>query len=115
VPALVAGADAVAIPSRPGWKGIRESFSYVAAEALALGTPVVAYAEGGLPEVVGECGLLVEPGDTAGFASALVRVLRDRVLRERLVACGRARAAERFSIGKTAAAYAAAYREAARR
>jgi glycosyltransferase involved in cell wall biosynthesis len=115
VPALVAGSDVVAIPSRPGWKGIRESFSYVAAEALTLGTPVVAYAEGGLPEVVGACGVLVEPGDTAGLAASLVRALGDTALRERLVACGRARAAERFSIAATAAAYAEAYREAARR
>jgi glycosyltransferase involved in cell wall biosynthesis len=45
-------------------------------EALACGTPVITTNLAGLPNVVGSCGLVVEPGDTRGLFSAM-RVLQE--------------------------------------
>ena len=52
-----------------------EPFGLVACEALAAGTPVVAYRRGGLAEVVsdGETGYLVAPGDIAAAVAAVQR------------------------------------------
>lgn len=66
----LAAADAVVVPSR------HEGLGLVAAEALALGRPVIASDVGGLPEVVGtavSCGAarLVRPDDPADLAAAL--------------------------------------------
>jgi glycosyltransferase involved in cell wall biosynthesis len=74
-----------------------ESFCLAAAEALACGTPVVAASSGGIAEVVddGTTGMLVSPGDEAGMASALRKLLADRELRERMGAAA-ATAATRF-------------------
>lgn len=54
--------------------------------AYALGTPVVASAVGGLPEYVEDetTGLLVPPGDADALAEAIVRILTDDSLRQRL-------------------------------
>ena len=54
-----------------------EPFGTVLAEAMAVGTPVVATRVGGLAEVVddGVTGLLVEPGRPEELAAAVVRVL----------------------------------------
>jgi glycosyltransferase involved in cell wall biosynthesis len=113
--ALIAGADVVLIPSRPDATGVgREGFSYVALEALTAGTPVVGYATGGLAEVVGDCGMLVEPGDRAALAAAIRELLEDPDLRERLGRCGRERARERFSLERTVEAMRAHYLDVAR-
>jgi glycosyltransferase involved in cell wall biosynthesis len=47
-----------------------ESFGRSAAEALAMGTPVVATGHGGMLDIViaGETGFLFEPGDAEGLA-----------------------------------------------
>ena len=47
-----------------------EPYGLVVAEALACGTPVVAFARGGIPEILGDdrCGALVAPGDIAQMA-----------------------------------------------
>ena len=68
-------------------------------DAMACGKPVVATTAGGIPEVVadGETGLLVPPRDAAAMASAIVRLLADRSLRERMGAAGLAHVRERFS------------------
>jgi len=76
---------ALVLPSRS------EGMGRVVVEALCRGRPVVATRVGGIPDLVrdGENGLLVEPGDTAGLADALIRILSDRPLAERLAARAR--------------------------
>ena len=59
-------ARCVAVPSF--WQ---EPFGLVAAEAVALGRRVVAFATGGIPEACGGKAVLVPPGDVAAFAKAL--------------------------------------------
>ena len=65
-----------------------ENLPHTLLEALAVGTPVIATAVGGIPEVVrdGENGLLVPPGDVEAIASAIDRVARDDELRRTLAA-----------------------------
>jgi spore coat protein SA len=53
----------------------QEPFGLVNAEAMACGTPVVGSNRGGIPEVIGEAGILVKPDDVDGFASALSDLL----------------------------------------
>lgn len=84
--ALYQGALAFVFPS---WY---EGFGLPALEAMACGTPVVASTGGALPEVVGDSGLLVEPGDVEGWRDALARIIEDDRLRQALQAGGFARA-----------------------
>jgi glycosyltransferase involved in cell wall biosynthesis len=65
-----------------------EGVPQVLFEAFAAGLPVVATGVGGVPEAVGEAGLLVPPGDSEAAASALARVAADDSLRQRLVRAG---------------------------
>lgn len=82
---MVATADVVAIPSVPVF-GIEEATSLAALEAMALRRPVVASALGGLCELIrdGVNGVLVQPGDRSGLATALERLMKDGGLRTRL-------------------------------
>ena len=77
---LFAAADAAVLTS--AW----ENFPHTVVEALAVGTPVLGTAVGGVAEVVrdGENGLLVPPGDPSAFAEALRRFLRDDALQGHL-------------------------------
>jgi len=72
-----------------------EGMGRVVVEAFCRGRGVVASRVGGIPDLVedGTNGLLVEPGDSAALADALVRVLSDRELAERLGAGAAASAA----------------------
>jgi glycosyltransferase involved in cell wall biosynthesis len=86
---LLAGAWVQAVPSR--WE---EPFGNAAAEAMMRGTAVVASDTGGLRELVedGGTGFLVPRGDAHALARALLRVLGDAELAERLGAAARAKA-----------------------
>lgn len=100
-----ARAALVVCPSRS------EGFGVVCAEAMAHGKPVVAYAVGGLAELVEheQTGILVQPGDTEALRAAIERLLGDRDLRRRLGAAGRERIRMLSSwdrvVGATIAAY----------
>ncbi len=107
IPDLLPGLDVlVHTPTAP------EPFGRVLAEAMAVGRPVVAARCGGIPEVVedGVTGLLVPSGNVAVFASAVVRLLGDAALRQRLGGAGRQRAEARFGIEAHAASVLQAYR-----
>ncbi len=73
-------------------------------EAMAAGLPVVATSVGGVPEIVGDAGLLVPPHDPAALEQALRRLISDPALRFRLAQAGRARAAQ-FDVHRMIEAY----------
>ncbi|MDR0345062.1 MAG: glycosyltransferase family 4 protein, partial [Nocardiopsaceae bacterium] len=88
MPALLAAADVVAVPSQ--WEGQ----PLIVQEALRAGCALVAARAGGIPELTGPDGaLLVPPGDPGRLAEAVAAVLDDDGLRARLSAAARARAA----------------------
>jgi len=53
----------------------QEPFGMVNVEAMACGTPVVGSSRGGIPEVLGETGILLNPEDTDKFGAALSTLL----------------------------------------
>jgi glycosyltransferase involved in cell wall biosynthesis len=95
LPALYAGARALAMPS------LYEGFGLPCLEAMACEVPVVAAAAGALPETVGDAALLVEASDPDAFATALIAAACDEETRARLVEAGRRRAAA-FTWARTA-------------
>jgi phosphatidyl-myo-inositol dimannoside synthase len=96
-------------------EGDVEGFGIVFMEAALGGAPSVATRVGGIPDAVvdGETGLLVEPGDPAAMADAILRLVRDPELRARLAAAAARRARASFSWEAISAAYDAVLAEAA--
>ncbi len=92
-------------PSVPSSDGRREGIPTVIMEAMAAGTPVIASALSGIPELVihGETGLLVEPGDAVGIADAIERLLDDENEAAALAAEAGRRVREDFDITSTTA------------
>jgi glycosyltransferase involved in cell wall biosynthesis len=82
-------------------------------EAAASGVPIIASRAGGMPEIVvdGVNGMLVEPGDRDGLATAMMRLLGDNELRRVLGSAARARVLAVFSIQSMLAGNFGVYRE----
>jgi len=85
-----AGAGVAMVPSR--WE---EPCPYAALDALAAGVPVLASARGGLPELVGDEGL-VAADDPGAWGRALAELWRDPEARRTRGVQSLARARERF-------------------
>lgn len=85
-------------------------------DAMACGKPIVATTAGGIPEVVadGETGILVPPRDHGAMAAAIVRLLKDDALRQRMGQAGLARVRRRFSADRMVQDTLRVYKRAAR-
>ena len=102
---LLGAADVCVLPS------VWEARSLTAQEALRAGTPLVATAVGGIPELVGDAAELVPAGDVDAFAEAVTRVLTDPERTARLGAAGPRRAATWPDEAATAQQLVELYRE----
>lgn len=95
-------ASILCVPSVRADNGDSEGFGMVFTEAQAMGTPVVSFSHGGIPEAVedGRTGLLVPERDTRALAAAILRLLRDAELWRGFSANGSVRVRENFSLEK---------------
>jgi spore coat protein SA len=74
----------------------QEPFGLVNVEAMACGTPVVGSNRGGIPEVLGNAGIVVNPEDAEEFAAALSSLLEGADYRAFLGSAARLRCREIF-------------------
>lgn len=107
MPALYCGARAFVFPS------LYEGFGLPPLEAMACGTPVVAYDNSSVSEIVGRWGLLVPTSDVDAFVTEVIRATTNGGLRDELSAAGLERVGH-FSWSKAAGETAEVYREVVR-
>jgi len=107
VDSLIGESTVVVLPSRS------EAFGLVALEAAALARPVVAFAVGGLPEVIedGVTGRIVDSETPSALAEALVDLLRSPALAAGMGQAARDRVAARFRWSDHCRAYSTLYRQ----
>lgn len=94
-----------ALPCVIAQDGNRDGLPTVLLEAMATGLPVVSTDVTGVPEIVDDevNGLIVLPGDVAGLAHALARLLKDPALREQLALAARRKVEQEFDVRKNVA------------
>jgi glycosyltransferase involved in cell wall biosynthesis len=99
--------DLMLVPS------IEEAFGQTASEAMACGTPVVAFNIGGLKDIVDhqQNGYLARPFDTNDLAYGIAWILSDTANHQNLCRTSRAKAAREFNLSSIAGKYLALYEE----
>lgn len=107
LPDLMAAVDLFVLPS------VAEAFGLVLAEALYLGTPVVATQVGGIPEVVddGVVGVLVPPANERALADAIATLLNDSERRTQMAGTGREKVLRKFRFEDMVRSYEAVYQQ----
>lgn len=108
-----ANADVFVLPAIIDERGDTEGLGVVLVEALSFMTPVVASSVGGIPDVIKDeqTGLLVPEKDPAALAAAVLRLLHDRELAQRLTEAGLAHAREYFDWQRITAELLRIYRD----
>jgi glycogen synthase len=86
IPGLLAGADVLVLPS------VYEELGSVLLEGLQAGVPIVASEAGGIPDALGDAGVLVPPCDPHALGEAIDRLLHDSALQAALSLRARERA-----------------------
>ena len=104
---LIHASDVVIMPSR--WEGLPMALL----ESMALSKPVIAFAVGGIPNVISDKfnGILITPGDFADFEKKLDELILDPILREKLGKQANATVYEHYSAASVANKYESLYDE----
>ncbi|GAA4008750.1 GT4 family glycosyltransferase PelF [Allokutzneria multivorans] len=90
---------------------ISEGFPYTLIEAMTCARPCVGTDVGGVPEALGDTGIVVPPRDPAAMASACVSLLRSPSQRALLGAAARQRALELFTVDQAIGTFDTLYSE----
>jgi polysaccharide biosynthesis protein PelF len=90
---------------------VSEAMPFSVIESMSCGRPVIGTGVGGVPEVIGETGRVVNPRDPRALAAACVELLRDPQLCAALGAQARARVLERYTVEHTTQAYRSLYQQ----
>ena len=104
---LINSLDIVIIPTK-----YTESFGLVAIEAMACGKAVIAPAEGGPLDIIedGVSGILAPPRKPEAYSKAVLSLLKDKALRERMGREARRKVEENFTIERTVSGIVLIYR-----
>ncbi len=105
---IYSAADLFVVPS------LIESFGLTALEAAACGTPVIAYATGGLTDVIedGHTGILIpEVGDIPALAQAIARLVEQPAQRQAMAEKARRRVEENFTEAQMVKQYIELYQQ----
>jgi glycosyltransferase involved in cell wall biosynthesis len=105
-PRYYARATMAVIPS------LYEGFGMPAGEAMACGVPVISTTGGALPEVIGDAGMLIPPGNIDALVHAILTLLDNPGLRRKLAEAGMARVNNSLTWSHAAEKTVAVYREA---
>ena len=76
---------------------LHEGFGLAIAEAMSCGVPVITSKVGAVEEVVGDCGVYVDPNNESDISDAVISLLMNAELRDELGKCSRRRIIENFS------------------
>lgn len=106
LPAHYAACDVVCIPSRPP-----EAFGLALAQGMAMAKPVIGSDIPGVRTLVGECGVLIPPGDRRALVESILRLRDDPALRRQLGERARARILERYTWHRVGERLLALYRQ----
>ncbi len=104
---LYAAADLFVAPS------LQENLPYTIMEAMACGTPCVAFDVGGIPELIEhkQTGYLATPFDPDDLAAGMAWILDDEDRRRKLSRAGRAKIEREFELTQIARRHESLYRE----
>jgi glycosyltransferase involved in cell wall biosynthesis len=91
---------------------VYEGFGLPGGAAMASAVPDISTTGGALPEVVGDAGILVPPADHHALAGAILKILDQPQLAQRLGQAGYRRVQQHYTWEKAAEKTAAVYREA---
>jgi glycosyltransferase involved in cell wall biosynthesis len=105
----LASLDVLVIPS------LTEGLPMILLEAMAACVPVIATRVGDIPAVLGELGVLVEPGDSKALAAAIAATVDELPKHRALAAQGADRIAAHYSASAMADRYSEVYRSVAAR
>jgi glycosyltransferase involved in cell wall biosynthesis len=97
MPEVMRSFDILVLPSLETlyWK---EQFGRVLIEGMACGIPVIASRSGGIPEVVGDTGILFESGNTTSLKESLASLIASPSKREELGRKGRERVLQNYDV-----------------
>ena len=102
---LLDAADGFVLSS--AWEGMPLALG----EAMAMEKPAVATDVGGVRELIGDCGTIVPPGNSAALAKGMLEIMHtSRAFQQRMGEVARRRIVESFSIEKNATSWEALYR-----